>query len=58
MTKTLKNKFLEDDNLSLVDNIRLKLIRGLDDCDGMCNPVNCNRWYCEVYKQNYNKQSA
>jgi hypothetical protein len=55
--KTLQEKFLDGDKLSLADNLRINLLQRLSesDCDGMCG--RCGVWYCKTY-QNFtqNKQ--
>lgn len=54
--KTLKQKFLDGDKLSVLDNLRINLLRRTNECDGMCGFYEvCG--YCEVYKQRqgYNK---
>lgn len=56
-TKILSQKFLEGEKLSLVDNLRINLLRKLSECDGMCGLYQvCD--ICEVYKSrlNENKQ--
>ena len=47
--KSLKQKFLNGDKLNLLDNITIKLLQHVTDCDGICNN-NCNVWYCNTYK--------
>ncbi len=47
--KTLQQKFLDGDKLSLIDNLRINLLRKLSDCDGMCGFYQiCG--YCNIYK--------
>ena len=58
MKKNLQDKFLDRENLSLIDNITLGALRKLSNCDGMCGPDFCKQWYCEVYKQRYGKKVA
>jgi len=51
--KTLQQRFLNGERLSLLDNIRLNLLRKVEDCDGMCG-FNSACGYCEIYKNNHN----
>jgi hypothetical protein len=56
MPNNLQKKFLENHKLKLIDNLGLSIARIASDCDGMCYSVSCNKWYCEIYKQQYNKE--
>ena len=52
--KTLSQEFLEGKKLSLVDNLRINLLRRLSECDGMCDFYQTCR-DCDTYKNNFNQ---
>ncbi len=49
--KTLQERFLSGDKLSTTDEIIIKALQYLSDCDGTCSL--CRMWYCESKRGKY-----
>ncbi len=49
--KSLQERFLEGDRINLVDELIIKTLQRVTDCDGTCSL--CGIWYCESERASY-----
>ncbi len=49
--RSLQERFLEEGKLNILNELRIKALQRVTDCDGMCNL--CGVWYCESRRGSY-----
>ncbi len=49
--KSLQDRFLEGEKLNILDELTIKTLQRITDCDGTCSL--CGGWYCESKRASY-----
>lgn len=53
--KSLEKRFLNGEKINFFDELKIKILQYVSDCDGICPPI-CNNWYCESLR-GYNEKN-